>query len=80
MKRAFLMLCADPKRSGVQQFEDMPGRYLFHLRHARTRGTPPKQPRHFIVFTYDETHLTVLRILHDSMEIERQVGDDEAEA
>jgi hypothetical protein len=42
---------------------------IFHLRHARQRGAKPKHPRHFIVFTYDDTTLTILGILHDSMDI-----------
>lgn len=51
--------------------------FLFHLRHARTRGASPKHPRHFIVFAYDDATLTILRVLHDSMDIEER--GDEAE-
>jgi len=78
MKRAFNLLCADPQRSGVQQHEDMPGLHFFHLRHARTRGAGPKRPRHILVFTFDDTTLTILRVLHDSMDIpERAIEDDD---
>ncbi|MGQ0532144.1 MAG: type II toxin-antitoxin system RelE/ParE family toxin [Caulobacteraceae bacterium] len=77
MKRAFEMLCADPQRTGVQQREDLPGLNFFHLRHAHMRATPPKQPRHIIVFTCDDTTLTIVRVLHDSMDISERVRDEE---
>jgi plasmid stabilization system protein ParE len=76
MKRAFQMLCADPQRTNVQQSEDLPGLHTFHLRHARTRGVSPKHARHIIVFSYDDTTLTILRVLHDSMDIGERVSDD----
>jgi toxin ParE1/3/4 len=76
--RAIRLLCGDPKRPGVQQREGLPdGVFLFHLRHARGRGASPKQPRHFIVFTYDDESLTILRVLHDSMDIEEKAGGEE---
>lgn len=78
MKRAFNLLCADPQRAGVQQHEDMPGLHFFHLRHARTRGAGPKQPRHILVFTFNDTTLTVLRLLHDSMDITKRAGDEDS--
>lgn len=77
MKSAFQMLCAEPARNGVQRIEDMPGLQLFHLRHARTRGTAPRQARHIIVFTYDDTTLTILRVLHDLMDVTQQVSNDD---
>lgn len=81
MQRGFDLLCANPQRPGVRLREDLPrAPYLFHLRHARTRRAPPKQPRHIIVFTYDDTTLTILRVLHDSMDITQRVSDDEGEA
>lgn len=79
MKRAFQMLCADPQRTNVQQSEDAPGLHIFHLRHARTRGAAPTQARHIIVFTYDDTTLTILRILHDSMDITQQITNENEE-
>ena len=78
MNRAFGALCADPRRAGVQHFEGLPELRFFHLRHVRTRGAPPKQPRPIIVFTYDDATLTILRVLHDSMDITQRVSDDES--
>jgi|GEM_PF-1970362 len=78
MQRAFDMLCNDPARPNVQQREDLPrAPFLFHLRHARTRGAAPKQARHIIVFTYDDATLTILRVLHDSMDVEQRVSDED---
>ncbi|NWG54146.1 MAG: type II toxin-antitoxin system RelE/ParE family toxin [Hydrogenophilaceae bacterium] len=77
MRRAFVLLCADPERAGAQRREDLPrAPYVFHLRHARTRGAAPKTARHFIIFTFDEAALTVLRVLHDSMDVPQRLGDD----
>lgn len=77
IRRAFQLLRTDPARAGVKQIEELGSEYLlFHLRHARTRGTAPKQARHIIIFTYDETTLTILRVLHDSMDISERVGDE----
>lgn len=76
MKRAFVMLCANPQRIGVQHREDLPGFNLFHLRLARTRGTAPKDARHIIVFTYDDVTLTIVRVLHDSMDVTQQITDE----
>ena len=81
IRRAYRMLCADPQRSGVMQSDELTqGQRLFHLRRARTRGAPPKQPRHIIVFTSDETTLTILRVLHDSMDITQQRSNETDEA
>lgn len=79
LRRAFQLLRADPARAGVMQIDELGSDYrLFHIRHARTRGASPKQARHIIVFTYDDTTLTILRVLHDSMDIEQRAGEDEA--
>ena len=79
LDRAEALLCADPNRVGVQHRPDLRAApYLFHLRHARTRGAGPKQPRHILVFTYDESTLTILRVLHDSMDITQHVTNDDS--
>lgn len=81
MKRAFELLAHDPRRPGVQHRAGLPdGVFLFHLRHARTRGQTPRQPRHFIVFTFDDASLTILRVLHDSMDVEQHMGEQTDEA
>jgi plasmid stabilization system protein ParE len=78
MRRAYRLLCADPTRAGVKRREDLPrAPFFFHLRHARSRGMAPRAPRHFIVFTYDEASLTILRVLHEAMDVEGHAGEDE---
>lgn len=80
LRAAYRMLREDPIRPSVQHRADLRSApYFFHIRHARARGASPKQARHIIVFTYDETTLTILRVLHESMDIERRVGEDEGE-
>lgn len=76
IQRAYALLAENPTRAGVQAHGEK-GR--FHIRHARQRGVSPKQPRHFIVFTYDDTALTVLRVLHDSMDLPQHVTDNDSE-
>lgn len=81
IRRAFQLLRADPARAGVRQLEELGSDFsLFHLRHARTHGAAPKHARHIIVFTYDDMTLTILRVLHDLMDIAERVGDDANEA
>jgi plasmid stabilization system protein ParE len=75
--RAVDLLCTDPHRASVQHRVDLRATpYTFHVRHARTRGAAPKQARHIIIFTYDDATLTILRVLHDSMDISERVGDE----
>ena len=71
------MLCESPQSASVRQDEDLAGILFFHLRHARSRGIAPKAPRHFIVFTYDDNTLTILRVLHDSMDVHAHFSGDE---
>jgi len=80
LRAAYRMLREDPTRPSVQHRADLRAApYFFHLRHARTRGASPKQARHIIVFTYDDETLTILRVLHDSMDVEQRVsGEDES--
>lgn len=81
IRRGFRLLCADPKRVGVVVSDELQeGLALFHLRHARMRGAAPKQPRHIIIFTYDDATLTILRVLHDSMDVTPHIADEADEA
>jgi len=78
IRRGLRLLCADPKRTGVVVNDELQeGIYLFHLRHARARGVAPKQARHIIVFTYDDATLTILRVLHESMDVTQRVSTED---
>jgi plasmid stabilization system protein ParE len=76
---ALRALATSPERTGVRKIEPR-GLCLFHLRHVRGQ-TPPGErianPRQFIVFRETEERLVVLRALHDSMDLPRQLGADE---
>lgn len=75
--RAINQLREDPLPLGVQRREDLAQTpYTFHLRLARTRGAAPKQARHIIVFTYDDATVTILRVLHDSMDVAQQITNE----
>ena len=77
MRHAYKLLQENPKRPGVHHREDLSGApFLFHLRHARRRGQSPKHPRHFILFRHDKQRVHVLRVLHDSMDIDQHVGGE----
>lgn len=77
LRHAYKLLCDDPGRPGVQKRKDLAGApCLFHLRHARVRGVSPKQPRHTIVVTYDDETLSIIRVLHDFMDVEAEIGEE----
>ena len=78
--RALALLCENPQRAGVTRREDLArAPCLFPLRYAHTRGVSPKQPRHIIVFTYDDETLSILRVLHESMDITLRMSEDNEE-
>ena len=81
LRAAYRLLCENPERPSVQRREDLPrAPHTFHLRHARTRGAPPKQARHIIVFTFDDATLTILRVLHDSMDVAQHIANESEES
>ncbi len=52
----------------------------YHLRSCRGRakieGASVGQPRHLIVYEYDDERVLVLRVLHDSMELAQHIPGD----
>jgi toxin ParE1/3/4 len=76
MEAALADLLAEPTRLGVRHHPAMPqGVFVYHLRFSRTKPTRAgvEKPRHFFVFRVDEDILTVLRVLHDSMDLAAHV-------
>jgi toxin ParE1/3/4 len=72
MEAALGDLLAEPTRLGVRHHPAMPlGVYVYHLRFSRKKPTRAgvENPRHFFVFRVDADILTVLRVLHDSMDL-----------
>lgn len=65
-------LLAEPTRLGVRHHPAMPQDvFVYHLRFSRKKPTRAgvENPRHFFVFRVDAAILTVLRVLHDSMDL-----------
>jgi toxin ParE1/3/4 len=76
MEAALADLLAEPTRLGVRHHPAMPqGVFVYHLRFSRRKPTRAvaEKPRHFFVFRVDEDILTVLRVLHDSMDLAAHV-------
>ena len=76
MEAALADLLAEPTRLGVRHHSAMPqGIFVYHLRFSRRKPTRAgvEKPRHFFVFRVGEDTLTVLRVLHDSMDLAAHV-------
>ena len=76
MEAALADLLAEPTRLGVRLHPAMPqGIFVYHLRFSRRKPATAgvEKPRHFFVFRVDEDILTVLRVLHDSMDLAAHV-------
>ena len=72
MEAALADLLTEPTRLGVRHHTAMPqGVFVYHLRFSRRKPTMAgvEKPRHFFVFREDADILTVLRVLHDSMDL-----------
>jgi toxin ParE1/3/4 len=73
-------LAQDPYRVGsIDRPEIAAGCRTYHLSNSRKRakreGGNVKAPRHFVVYRIrEETKLDIARILHDSMDMERQLA------
>jgi toxin ParE1/3/4 len=69
-------LCAGPNLPGAKARSEI-GKHLFTL-HVARQG---KRGRHFILFRVDAAagrrQVDVLRILHDAMDIQRHIPEDE---
>ena len=79
METALADLLAEPTRLGVRHHPAMPqGVLVYHLRFSRRKPSRAgvEKPRHFFVFRVDEDTLTLtlLRVLHDSMDLAAHVG------
>ncbi len=76
MEAALADLLAEPTRLGVRPHPAMPqGLFVYHLRFSRRKPTRAdvEKPRYFFVFRVDADILTVLRVLHDSMDLAAHV-------
>jgi toxin ParE1/3/4 len=79
LEHALADLLDEPTRLGVKTHAELPqGVFLYHLRFSRLKMKPGaiEKPRHLIVFRVSTAALTVLRVLHDSMDLPAQLDDD----
>lgn len=65
----------DPERFGSRTFGV---RSLYPIRHSRVRLFGPKAgtPRHILMYRFTATTLTLLRVLHDAMDLPARLTDD----
>lgn len=70
-----------PDRPGSKPaYEHAENTYAYHLRYSSPRlpkASKVAKPRHFLIFSLSPQHLTLLRVLHDSMDIEQQLSEDD---
>ena len=68
----------NPFRPGARQRPELPqGIYTYPLARSRDRveGDRVKAPRHFLLYRVLSFRVEVLRILHDSRDLERHLGN-----
>jgi len=78
--RALSHLGEDPFRPGARQRLDvLEGVYTYHLGSSRDRvsGDRVKAPRHFLLYRVVSRRIEVLRILHDSRDLERHLPESQ---
>lgn len=65
----------DPERLGARRFGE---RWLYHLRHGRSRlfGPAIGNPRHILMYRFTDQRVTLLRVLHDAMDLPARLTDD----
>ena len=50
------------------------GAWVYHLRHVRQPGPSVVQrPRHVIAYVFDAEVITIIRVLHDAMDLPRHL-------
>jgi toxin ParE1/3/4 len=75
LEKALADLLNDPACLGVSEHPAFKKPiFVYHLRFSRIKNSRSAiaRPRHFMVFRVDADVLTVLRILHDSMDLSAQ--------
>jgi plasmid stabilization system protein ParE len=77
MKLALNDILIKPNRLGVHAQPSLPRISLYHLRHS-TKRLPKeqhvKQPKHILVFRVSSKRLHVVRLLHESMDVDMQLS------
>ena len=71
----------DPQRLGSRGRPELGDNLrTYHLRSCRTKanqqGARVADPRHLLAYQFDAARVTVLRVLHDAMDLNRQMPTD----
>ena len=78
IRQALTDVSENPFRPGARQWPELPpGTYTYHLASSRDRvpGDRVKAPRHFLLYRILSFRVEVLRILHDSRDLERHLPE-----
>jgi toxin ParE1/3/4 len=73
----------DPERPGSRARPELAqGMRTYHLsfsrQRARGQGSIIRKPRHFLVYRLrGDTHIEIVRVLHDAMDLERHLPDEQ---
>jgi len=82
MDRAIRDLADDAERLGSRVRPELGAGYrTYHLALSRERARDPSgiigRPRHFLLYrVVGATHLEIVRVLHDAMDLDRHLPDD----
>jgi toxin ParE1/3/4 len=73
-------LARDPHRPGSRELTSKrPGLLVYHVRHSRERARGAdggvRDPRHFILYRTSAQLVTILRVLHDAMDLVRHLPE-----
>ena len=76
LRAAFTDVSDDPERAGSHERPELGDRIRSrHLALSRDRANPSVRriasPRHFVIYRHDGDAATILRILHDAMDLPR---------
>lgn len=73
--KAIETLANEPVQRTAKTHKDVSGgAWIYHLRHARQPTMPTvRSPRHVIAYVFDAEVITILRVLHDAMDLPRHL-------
>lgn len=79
LEQAMADLADNPLRPGARRRDDLqPGIYTYHLASSRENVSEGrvKSPRHFLVYRIVMDRVEILRVLHDSRDLDRHISRD----
>ena len=84
VEAALVDLLADPLRLGSLDRPELAANVrTYHLRHSRphrkAKGATVSNPRHLIAYEFDESHVLVLRVLHDAIDLASRLDEADPE-